>query len=191
VPGLEVREVPFLTAARAAEHFADFGIPGHGLCGQRRFHGCFGSHRDRAVILIDPNDPPDERRFTFAHELAHFLRDYLHPREQAAKRFGRDILQVLDGDRPPTAGERLAGALSGVPLGPHTHLLERDRWGRIVDPAAREAEDGADRLAFELLAPFDAVRADGLSDAALMARLASEFGLPGDAAKKYATILLG
>lgn len=188
---LNVIEVPHLSAASAATHFAALGIPFPKLANERRLHGCFGSYRNQAAILIDPLDLVDELRFTFAHELAHYLRDYRAARADAVARLGLAILEVLDGDRPPTPQEQIAGELRGRPIGAHAHFLERDRWGNVVSDEVREAEDAADRLAFELLAPFAAVKANGFSDAALMDRLTTVFGLPGSAAAKYATILLG
>lgn len=190
-PELHVKEVPHLTAALAAEHFARFNILCPDARDDRPLRGCFGASHGTALILIDPTDVEDEVRFTFAHELAHFLRDYQDVRRKAVAKFGPDILAVLDGDRSATPGERLAGALRGVTVGCHAHFLDRDRWGRVVTEAAFEAEEAADRLAFELLAPFDAVNPDACPPrAALHERLTSVFGLPPTLAIKYATILL-
>ncbi|HEY1187106.1 MAG TPA: ImmA/IrrE family metallo-endopeptidase [Gemmata sp.] len=187
---LEVQEVAGLTLASAAERFQREGIPATAPPIDRALHGCFGAFRERGLVLIDPNDAPDQLRFTFAHELAHFLHDYRQPRRAAVVRFGPSILEVLDGDRPATFTERLAGALRNVPLGAHAHFLERDTWGRVTDERAHEAERAADRLAFELLAPFDAVAPEGVARPALVARLISAFGLPPACATQYAALLL-
>lgn len=86
--------------------------------------------------------------------------------------------------------ERLAGALRGVTLGGGAHFLERDRWGRVTDERAHESERAADRLAFELLAPFDAVNPGASpSRVALVERLTSVFGLPPVQASQYAAAL--
>ncbi|MDY3558748.1 ImmA/IrrE family metallo-endopeptidase [Gemmata sp. JC673] len=187
---LTVQEVPGLTLSRAAEHFRRAGIPCSEATHDRPLCGCFGA-RTCAIILIDPDDEPDQLRFTFAHELAHFLHDWREPRHRASRRFGPAILEVLDGTREPTFTERLAGALRGAPVGPLTHFLERDRWGRVTGDDAHEAEEAADRLAFELLAPFEAVSpATSDTHRSLAARLTGTFGLPPEPARKYAAALL-
>ena len=189
-PDLHVKEVPNLSAAAVAQEFARHNVPCAALAGDRQFYGCFGARRGIGVILIDPTVSANELRFTLAHELAHFLRDCRDARRRAVARFGPGILDVLDGNRPATLGERLSGALRGVTIGSHTHFLERDRWGRVVDEATWEAEEAADRLAFELLAPFDAVNPEATpSRDALVSRLTSVFGLPIVSAMKYAVLL--
>ncbi|VTR93590.1 Uncharacterized protein OS=Roseiflexus sp. (strain RS-1) GN=RoseRS_2254 PE=4 SV=1: DUF955 [Gemmata massiliana] len=189
-PDLHVKEILNLSAATVAQEFARHNVPCAPLAEDRQFYGCFGARRGVGVILVDPTLPADELRFTFAHELAHFLRDCREARRRAVARFGTGILDVLDGNRPATPMERLAGALRGVTIGSHTHFLERDRWGRVVDEATWEAEEAADRLAFELLAPFNAVDPEAApSRAALVSRLISVFGLPTVPAEKYAILL--
>lgn len=191
LPHLHVVEVSNLTLASAAEHFARHGVPCAAPAEDRRLAGCFGGHRGTGVILIDPTLELPELYFTLAHELAHYLRDYDSPRRKTAARLGPRVLEVLDGLRPPTVNERLAGVLRGVTVGPHTHHLDRDRRGRIVTAAAAESEAAADRLSYELLAPFDAVDALGLSGRCeLASALASHFRLPPAEAAKYAAILV-
>ncbi|MBN9121012.1 MAG: ImmA/IrrE family metallo-endopeptidase [Planctomycetes bacterium] len=189
--GLHVAEVPNLTLATAAEHFARHGVPCPAPAENRPLAGCFGGHLGVGVILFDPTLTPAEVRFTLAHEVAHFLRDYQAPRRKVEARLGSRALEVLDGQRPPTVNERFAGVLRGVAIGCHTHFLDRDRRGRALTDEAREAEEAADRLAFELLAPFDAANPGASSDrAALVLRLTSDFGLPPAEAAKYAAVLV-
>jgi hypothetical protein len=190
LPNLHVVEVPNLTLRTAAEHFARHGVPSPTLAEERRLAGCFGGHRGTGVILIDSTLDLAELLFTLAHELAHYLREYEVPRRKAESRLGPRVLEVLDGLRPPTVNERLAGVLRGVAVGPHAHHLDRDRRGRIVSEDSAEAEAAADRLAYELLAPFDAVAALGLaSRSELAGALVSRFGLPPAEAAKYAAVL--
>jgi hypothetical protein len=118
----------------------------------RRLRGCLIAYHGSGLMLIDADDPPDERRFTLAHELAHFLLDYQAPRQRALTALGEAILPVLDGVRPPTLEERLHAVLADAPLGVLQHIMERPDEGL---PAGKvlAVEDHADRLALELLAP--------------------------------------
>jgi hypothetical protein len=182
----EVRGLTTATAAaflRRHGQACSFGGP------DRPLRGCLGVDRGAGFILVEAADPPAERRFSLAHELAHFLRDYDEPRRKAAARLGPKVLEALDGRRPPTADERLAGILRSAAVGCHTHLLHRDDRGRPATPAEAEAEEAADRLAFELLAPFEAVAVPAAGPAPLAARLVSDFGLPDSRAADYAALL--
>lgn len=118
----------------------------------RRLRGCLIAYHGSGLMLIDADDPPAERRFTLAHELAHFLLDYQTPRQRALAALGEAILPVLDGARPPTLEERLHAVLGDAPLGVLRHIMERPDEGL---PAGKvlAVEDRADRLALELLAP--------------------------------------
>jgi hypothetical protein len=188
---VHVLEVPHLTLASAADHFARHGIPCPKPSDDRPLAGCFGGHRGIGAILLDSTLDSTELLFTLAHEVAHYLRDYDAPRRKVEARLGSRALEILDGVRPATADERLAGVLRELPLGCHTHFLDRDRRGRALTPAARESEEAADRLAFELLAPFAAVSPSATPDrAAFAVRLTSDFGLPAAEATKYAAILV-
>jgi hypothetical protein len=140
-------------------------------------------------VFLDRDDPADEQRFSFAHELAHFLRDYLAPRRQVERTLGTAALEVLDGLRPPTDAERLHGVLRSRPLTLHSHFMHRDAAGRPEGDDERRAEADADRLAFELLAPAGLFRAETNREH-LSRRLATEFGLPSSVAGEYASLLL-
>ncbi|MCE9564501.1 MAG: ImmA/IrrE family metallo-endopeptidase [Planctomycetes bacterium] len=188
---IQIHELPNLTLARAAAFLARLGVPFPAEVADRPLSGCFAAHFGTAHILVNANDDEAEKRVTIAHELAHFLRDYDQPRRRAVVRFGPRVLEIFDGQRPPTSDEQLAGILREVTVDCHSHLLSRDERGRPKTTATREAEEAADRLAFELLAPFAAVAADPISDRdSLNAKLISKFGLPPLSAAKYAAILL-
>lgn len=141
------------------------------------------------LVFLDPTDPADEQRFSFAHELAHFLRDYLAPRRQVERSFGPTALEVLDGFRPPTPDERLNAVLRNRPLTPHCHLMSRDPAGRPERDEDRRAEADADRLACELLAPAELFHAEA-DRQGVARRLSTEFGLPASVAAAYALQLL-
>lgn len=155
----------------------------------RPLRACLVASGGHGFAFLDAADPPAERRFSLAHELAHFLRDYRHPRQTAARRLGPAVLDVLDGRRPPTPDERVRAVLRHVWAGPFTHLLARDDGGRPLAPAEQEAEDAADRLAFELLAPAAAV-GDVAARGELVARLVDAFGLPPGPAARCAALLV-
>jgi hypothetical protein len=109
---------------------------------------------------------------------------------------------VLDGVRAPTPEERLAGILGGLHLGTYTHLIERSEVGTVDRVAVVEAEDRADRLALELLAPREAVLAQlagrlpptrwpaGAAVEAACVVLMRDFGLPRVPARRYAPVVV-
>jgi hypothetical protein len=154
----------------------------------RPLRACLVTRAGFGFVFLDADDPAEELRFSLAHEVAHFLRDYDALRRAAVARLGPATLEVFDGKRPATAEERLHAVFRGVPVAAHVHLLRRDHSGRPRTEAEREAEAAADSLAFELLAPAELFT--GFADAgAIQARLEAEFGLPATAAAAYAAAL--
>ena len=145
--------------------------------------------RGTGFLFLDSTDPPGERRFSLAHEVAHFLRDYDALRRKVTRALGTDAHAVLDGERAATTDERVHALLRGVSLAPHTHFMNRDNTGRPKGNEERQAEADADRLAFELLAPAELLAGE-TDRPALEARLVAEFGLPPSAARDYAFLLL-
>jgi hypothetical protein len=178
---LAVIELSELRVAAVSAWFADRGIPIPLTEPDRPLRACLVAWRGHGFAFIETRDDAAERRFSLAHELGHFLRDYWHPREAAVVRLGPAVVDVLDGIRLPTVEERLHAVLRNTPVGPFAHLLRRDETGRPLSPAEREAEAAADRLAFELLAPA-AVVGDG-------SELVGAFGLPPGPAARYAALL--
>ena len=106
------------------------------------------------------------------------------PREDVARR-RPDLLTVLDGDRAPTNAERFDALLADVPIGLHTHLLERDGYGGHLSSTTAEVEDRAERLALELLAPLGAVLQE-TAEQDPKSVLHERFGLPFGVATRYA-----
>ncbi|MCE9565535.1 MAG: ImmA/IrrE family metallo-endopeptidase [Planctomycetes bacterium] len=191
LPHIQVHELPNLTLACAGSFLARLGVPFPIELADRPLRGCFAAHRGTIHILVNASDADAERRFTVAHELAHYLRDYDQPRRRAIARFGPSVLEVFDGERPATFDEQVSGILREVTVNCHSHLLSRDEKGRPESPTIGDTEEAADRLAFELLAPFAAVAAEPVSDRDfLVLLLISKFGLPPRSAAKYAEILL-
>ena len=148
--------------------------------------GCLVAFSGRGFIFFCDTDLPEEQRLTMAHETAHFLGDYLWPRQQVIQALGEGIAEVLDGRRPATPTERAAAILLRLSLGPHIHVLPRRGRDKDSDVAVAHAEDRADRLALELVAPqalicavLDALSArQALTAEAARATLATHFGLP-------------
>jgi hypothetical protein len=167
-------------------------------CPDRPLRGCLVAFAGRALIFVDGTDSEDERRFTVAHEGAHLLYDYLRPRQQAIATLGANVLEVLDGERSPTAAERFHALLRSVPIGVHADLLDRAAGKAQVAEMISGSENRADRIAFALLAPPQAViaaseiaarpfdrRARNMTD-----QLVFKFGLPKQVAKAYSSSLL-
>jgi hypothetical protein len=152
----------------------------HELC------GCLVAHRGHRFIFVSDTESPEEQRLTVAYEVAHFLADYLLPRQQVLRVLGAHMAEVLDGLRRPTPAERAAAILSHVRLGAHIHLLPRPGIDADDDWAVAHAEDRADRLALELVAPQACVRnvldallnRQGVTPDDVRAALATHFGLP-------------
>jgi hypothetical protein len=186
---MSVIELPGVSVTVVREWFARLSVPVPLNEPDRPLRACLVAWLGQGFAFVDSDDSWDEQAFSVAHELAHFLRDYLAPRETVLNRLGPEALDVLDGRRPPTPTERFQSVLRNVPVGPFTHLMRRDGAGRPATNAEREAELAADRLAYELLAPFDSL--GELRDrVSLTRRLAHEFGLPAEPASRYASILL-
>lgn len=163
--------------------------------GGRRLRGCLVARRGHGFLFIDGADPDDEQRLSLAHELAHFLRHYWQPRQRVAERLGTAALEVLDGDRAPTHSERVHSLLAHAPIGYYVHLMDRTAEGHWASAAIAAAEQEADRLALELLAPSALVlqrvagEAPGRMRRAIEGLLMYEFGLPAAAADDYGSLL--
>lgn len=178
---LTVKELPGLRFAAARDWLRRRGVERPLPVGDRPLRACLAVERGGGFIFLEADDPEDERRFSLAHELAHYLRDYWQPRRDAARAFGETILDVFDGLRPPTPAERMNALVRRVPVGFHTHLLGRD-----AEHAAAERE--ADLLAYELLAPAGEIP-PGLRGDDLVRELRGRFGLPTAHAARYAALL--
>ena len=126
---------------------------------QRDLHGGLVAYRGYGIIFVCGADDPAEQRLTVAHEVAHFLVDYVHPRQQVIQALGEHIAEVLDGLRKATPAERAAAILSHLRLGAHAHLLPRHGKDEDAQWVVAAAEDRAERLARELVAPQERVHA--------------------------------
>lgn len=150
-------------------------------------------------MFLDGADPDSERRFSLAHEVAHFLSDYLEPRQKVLEFIGEGVRDVLDGIRPPTMEERLSSLFRGVHLGMFVHMMDRSSDGKISYVSVLEKEDRADALALELLAPEAAVlnriRQAGIHGESelyesAVESLINDFGLPSSIASQYGRVFV-
>jgi IrrE N-terminal-like domain len=162
----------------------------------RPLRACLVAFRGHGLIFLDGTDAANELRFSLAHELAHFLRHYWQPRQLACRRLGEQVAEVFDGQRPPTLQERLHSLLKNAPLGFHLHLMQRGPHREVLTVAVARAEEEADQVAYELLAPaMDVLAQTGTVQgeagrARLVEALQSVFGLPSEQATDYGRLLL-
>jgi hypothetical protein len=142
---LTVKELPRLRVASALDWLGRQGVRCDLGVRDRPLRACLVARGDTGFVFLDAGDGPAERRFSLAHELAHFLRDYWQPRRRAERHLGPGVLEVYDGRWPPSPDERLAELLRGVPLAFHTHLMARDA-GALPRGAAGASEREVKRL---------------------------------------------
>jgi hypothetical protein len=165
-------------------------------CQSRLVRGCLIAFRGKGLLFCDGSDSVDEIRFTIAHEVAHFLHDYLVPRQKAINLYGPSVTEILDGIRRPTVTERISSLLDGVKIGLNTNLMERGFKDDLND--IWKIEDMADLVALELLAPSkDVFKRTDISGLEFATRLDSitqtlilNFGLPPSIARGYGNNLL-
>lgn len=196
---LAVTRLPRLRVRDAGAWLRANDMPFHHSGPDRPLHGCLIAFGGKGWVLLDGTDPADERRFSLAHEVAHFLLDYLEPRRVAVRRLDQSILDVFDGVRLPTTAERIDAVIGDVRIGAHTHLMERRPDGVLGCGAIAGVEGRADRLALELLAPAGEVaHCLGFSgrpaqfaagQRPILDVLVTSFGLPQNVAASYAAWL--
>jgi len=197
---LAIVKLPHLGLKEICNWLGEKGISVNFHSPDRLLRACLIAQSGRGIIFLDGSDPEDERRFSLAHEIAHFLKDYLYPRKSILSLFGEDLRDVLDGYRRPTPEERLKGVFRGVSLGTYTNLMERSPKGDVEKAQILDSEDFADQLALELLAPRDEVskrlEAQGIcwrkESAFQMASqtLIQQFGLTPVIAERYGAIIV-
>lgn len=150
---LTVEEIPELNLSDI-EHWLASRVRAYRFpCSNRQLHGCLIVDEGTGFVFIDSNDTDAEKRFTLAHEVAHFLNDYFLPRQRVVRNLGEGILDVLDGKRQPTVDERLNSIILDVPLKTYMHLFEHDGSGNFMNNTNWKAENKADRLGLEIMAP--------------------------------------
>jgi hypothetical protein len=184
---LAIVEIDNLTIAGLDLWMRQHRLPEIMAVADRPLRGCLAAYAGVGVVFIDRSDDRQQRRLTLAHDAAHFVVDYLLPREKVA-RSRPELLDVLDAERLPTDAERFDALLADIPIGFHTHVLERDAHGGHLSNLNADVEDRAERLALELLAPLGQVLADlqGSRPEEVQVVLRERFGLPTGVAIRYA-----
>lgn len=196
---VSIEAVPSLSAHSVRQWLRQRGVDHEVSEANRALHGCLVSRAGQGIVFLDACDEENERRFTLAHEIAHFILDQMLPRLHALRVFGERIAPVLDGTRQPTHEEMLSAVIERVPFGLQVHLMRRDPGGAVCDWDVEESEQRADRLALELLAPAQVATArlrrllgtDDLTGREHRAaeHLADLYGLPTDVANSYVRLL--
>lgn len=155
----------------------------------RRLRACIVVHGGAGLLFVDSSDTPAERRVSIAHEVGHFLNDYLLPRMRIARQ-APQLLEIDDEFRNPTESEHIQALLAHVRLGVHTHLFERTAAGGLHSVHHETSEDRATRIAWELLAPASEVLARSAERVGDVERILREaFGLSSEVASDYARYL--
>jgi hypothetical protein len=191
--------LPRLTSRTASSWLVEHGLAISDSSRDLPLRGLLIARWGRALIFVDGDDSVDEIRFSIAHELAHFLIEYWVPRQSIIQSIGDRAIEFLEGYRAPHAEERLAGILRGIQWNEFRCSTARASDGRFVTQAALDAEDLADQLALELLAPVaelfrenyigaDTDTAAEMSHSVIVA-CSIKFGLPKAVAHRYLTLM--
>lgn len=197
---LTIVKLPRLSVAVTEEWLARHGIAFRLKSPDRRLSALLVANRGRGVVFLDGSDTDNERRFSLAHETAHFLIDYWFIWQRVLDLLGDRGREILVGEREPTPQERLSGVLRGIRVGEFCSLMDRHPNGTVTTSQILSAEDRADRLALELLAPRSNVRirmqklgiapTNGDCGERVAQFLEHDFGLPGDIAAAYARMIV-
>lgn len=196
LPTVTIDALDIIKARDWAQRYA---IPIRFPTRNRPLCGCLLANARAGIMLIEASDPLDEQRYTIAHESSHFLLECWRPLRAAEKTLGQGIIDVLEGRRPPTLDERLEAMLNDLPLRLVSHLMERPEAG-LPAVSVLDAEDRADRLALELLAPLrhltdlmrqpEAPRGYRSRLSYLAGVLSDVYGVPADPARAYSQYIL-
>jgi hypothetical protein len=193
---LHIDLIPILDIDHVNQWIQSNGFPARIDKENCALHGFLLAREGHGIIFVNGTDKQEERRFTIAHELAHFLFDYHLPRINYLRLYGDSILEILDGKRLPTIEERLTFIVSELPSPFFTHALDITGITAYERSQICSIEWQTDTLAFEILAPFHIV-ISLLKKQKLEKRfetifrqasnlLVTDFGLPANLASSYA-----
>lgn len=188
-------QLPDLTIKAVQQWTVQHNFPVSFSAEDRLLHGFLLAHEGHGVIFVNGTDPPEERRYTVAHEIAHFLLDYHLQRQRLVRIFGETIIELLDGKRLPSLSERLQILTTDLPSPFLSHHLDSNTITAYDRCLVWKAEQRVDALATEILAPYkEVVQEIGSNNNAqagyqfeLISNLLSEkFGLPATVSQTYA-----
>jgi hypothetical protein len=148
--------VPGLNMSKARNWLLLRGLPdiiGYNDVDDRIMHGFIVSERGTGLIFVNSDDSPLERRFTVAHEVGHFIMDHLLPRQLAVSKLGRRAEEVLNSDSVADNPLLVEALVRSVDIVRRPFSIEKEGDGSFRSWQNYNAENGADGLALELLAP--------------------------------------
>lgn len=182
--------VPALSTASLSKWLSARKVPWPMDHTDRPLRSCLLVFGGAGLIFLDQDDDEAETRLSLAHEVAHFLRDYLSPRAAIEQR-APALLDVIDGIRDATTDDEVDALLAHVELGFFSHLFTRTSVGDYAHRGQVAHEDAAARLAWHLLAPVEDViaRTTGAAPDELVSVLVRDFGFPEHAASDYGRYL--
>lgn len=192
---VSIRQIEGLSVSAVYKELAFLGCGETSGSPNRPLRGCLVAFKGKGIIFLDTSDPPADKRFSLAHEAAHFIIDHWEPRSAVAREITPETVKVFDGEREPTVAERFKGITRGIIIRPYEHFMDRSADGNIQLSPVLLAEDKADRLALELLAPASNVIGDQkisgepASEKSLSMVLAGKFGLPASVGASYGRFL--
>jgi len=159
---IDIVQLSELSTGKIDQWFASKNINIQTHVKDRYLHGFVVFSQGSGFMFIDGTDDEQERRYTVAHEISHFLLDYKIPRDRIIKKLGKAVEEVLDGIREPTPTEMIEGIIKHVAVKPFTHLLEKEGDGSFQSLQIYHSENNADALALELLAPANLLKVETL-----------------------------
>lgn len=189
--------IPNLSVASANQWLSSRSVPVVLHSTQRPLRGALVAFAGQGIIFFDASDCDEDRRYTIAHEIAHFL-DYWSIRRELIDRFGYSFGEVLDGFRPPSQKEQIQALLDQIPIGVWTDLMSRSGSGGC-SPRVEASEKIADEIALMLLAPgsevikkarLKRIESFGARRDRVRELLQHHFGIPASIAQSYAPLLL-
>ncbi len=188
-------QLPDLTLKAVQEWVSRNNHPVRISADNRPLHGFLLAHKGIGTVFVNGTDPLEERRYTVAHEVSHFLLDYQIPRQNWIDAVGPAIIEVLDGEREPSLSERLQFITADLPSPFSIRHLSNGDLTAYDSHLVWRAEQRVDALAVELLAPFkEVMRQIPIQESArsgfyvdyLLSLLSVTFGLPASVCYPYA-----
>lgn len=126
----------------------------------KELYGFILSYNGYTYIFLNGTESAEEQRFTLAHEFAHYLLDYKLPRQSIIEKSGVAIIDALNNKRDFTAEEKLLALVQDYSLKAFTYLLDAPATSAFERLHVWKAENKADELAMELLAPYTNILQD-------------------------------